>query len=896
MQRNLAKFEQLLARGATSSGRKRSSSQSGSGDEAEENEEEGEEAESSDSSSDSSSDDEGGSEYVITGKFGAMKITGGGKSSKKLKMKPVGRGSTSASSSSSAATAEFPGARAKNSASRAFDDSFVGSRTPGSGSGGGRQKPTCITMFRAKPKGLGLPSIRMSLADPSEKNLHSVAEEEATSATDALQLHHEIVEQVLQEEDADESEDEVDDEPLFASSLLARCSPFARCVPSAAIQQQTAKAGASAAVATQPATPAIHQSVEILAALPADRSVSVNTSGMSSAAAAAVAFDSNPTPALSSGTMRAVPVASRSAVNALSASSAIRPTELPLNNSSAHLKSSAISQPSTSSAISSSSQVGAAGVGGSSSGPNPNWTRASGAGAQDDPSRISSTSFSSASYAEDDDFADDLLSTLSDTLPPLPTPSPQHDSSRRAVLRSMVDELDASARTAIDATSTPLKTLTNSGQGGTWSASTSPSSAAATRTRWPASGRASSENNTPTLTPTPKRDSPPQHPLLLAEKSARSLHSASTTASAAASVSGGSYEFAVQQRVEQEQPADLYENFARAPRSNSNSNVSTIPNAYQTSTSASAPLLPTSALSISSTVGSQSSSSSNKWSTPPLASPSEESDASFYSNTMFLASGTQAPKSLEPAPYYLSSTSSSTLGTTSSSSEEPNESFYSNASFTSPSASTLRHKQSAEPAALRTAASDESGYYTNFTVSRMDPLLRRDGQALPRERVIAGASGGGGSSLAANFSVPTLETRTSFASPTATGSRLPPPAGFSDASPARGYNSPSPTPAPTVPAAMSGPSQVLPCQPAANDIYLPASSPARLTSAPTLSISAPVVSPVSVQQQLVWRDPAPLSAPMDGPVAFVAPPMASGPVREPPPVFPKRSVLASRPS
>ena len=35
---------------------------------------------------DSSSDDEGGSEYVITGKFGAMKITGGGPGKQKQKL------------------------------------------------------------------------------------------------------------------------------------------------------------------------------------------------------------------------------------------------------------------------------------------------------------------------------------------------------------------------------------------------------------------------------------------------------------------------------------------------------------------------------------------------------------------------------------------------------------------------------------------------------------------------------------------------------------------------------------------------------------------------------------------------------------------------------------------
>ena len=74
MRRNLVKFEQLLARGsAASSGRPRSSSQSGSGPGGEEEEDEEEEE-----STDSSSDDEGASEYVITGKFGAMKITGGG--------------------------------------------------------------------------------------------------------------------------------------------------------------------------------------------------------------------------------------------------------------------------------------------------------------------------------------------------------------------------------------------------------------------------------------------------------------------------------------------------------------------------------------------------------------------------------------------------------------------------------------------------------------------------------------------------------------------------------------------------------------------------------------------------------------------------------------------------
>ena len=78
LKRNLAKFEQLLARGsAASTGRPRSSSQSGSGS-GSGGEEEEDEQEEEEESTDSSSDDEGGSEYVITGKFGAMKITGGG--------------------------------------------------------------------------------------------------------------------------------------------------------------------------------------------------------------------------------------------------------------------------------------------------------------------------------------------------------------------------------------------------------------------------------------------------------------------------------------------------------------------------------------------------------------------------------------------------------------------------------------------------------------------------------------------------------------------------------------------------------------------------------------------------------------------------------------------------
>ena len=172
-----------------------------------------------------------------------------------------------------------------------------------------------------------------------------------------------------------------------------------------------------------------------------------------------------------------------------------------------------------------------------------------------DASRFSSSSFSSAStasYGEDDELVNDLCSTLSDTFPPLPALSSQEDS-QLAVLRSALDELDASARgrTALDSTATlsPLR-MTN---GQTSSISSSP--ADGTRVFLP------SAEDTPTT-----HESPPHHPLLLADKSA-------ARPQLAVAAGGGADAFSEQQ------PADLYDNFARAPRTNQTTSTTCAANA-----------------------------------------------------------------------------------------------------------------------------------------------------------------------------------------------------------------------------------------------------------------------------------------------------------------------------
>ena len=757
MKRNLVKFEQLLARGsAASSGRPRSSSQSGSGSGGEEEEDEKEEEE--EESTDSSSDDEGGSEYVITGKFGAMKITGGGPGKQKQKL------------ASESGGAESPTKAKGASASRALDDSFVGSRRAqaggAAGRAGGRQRSTCITVFRAKPKGLGLPTLRAPLPDPSENKLRPITE--ADELRQSAQQQHEVAELVLEE---DEEPDDEPDEPLFSGALLATTSPFT-CVRQALSTTQTIVT----AIAAQPSTPAIVQAEEMLSVakpvLPAAGCVCVNTS-----------------------------------------------------------------------------------------------------------SGFSSSSFSSAStasYGEDDELVDDLCSTLSDTFPPPPSLSPQEDS-RRAALRSAFDELDASARgrTALDssATCTPLR-MTN-GCVGMSSSSCSSSPGGGTRV-FPAA----SAGNTPT-----RHESPPHHPLLLAEKSA-------ARAQLAVAAGGGADAFSEQQ------PADIYENFSRAARTNQ----------ISTSTTCAANALPSSFPASQLASGSQSCDPSSYWTTPSLVSPAgEESEASLYSNTLFVASSASALKPLESAPYYLSSTGSSTLGSTCS------DECYSNCSFTSPP-----HRQMPE------AAESESSYYSNFAVTRKGPM---NGRAPGRERVVFGAEAGrgGGTSLASSCAVAKLEAMPSFAVPTrtpVTDALPPPPAAFSDGSgtsspvtsdkcispsPSRRYiSAPSPAP-PAQPVAAAAATAArsacataaesvqVPSQPAAHDIYLPVSSPARLTSAPALSIAAPVAPVAPAGEQLIWRDPAPLSATAEGSVALIAPAMSRGRVREPPPVIPTRSPIANKP-
>ena len=61
-------------------------------------------------------------------------------------------------------------------------------------------------MFRAKPKGLGLPSIRAPLPDPSENNLLPITE--ADELRQSAQQQHEVAELMLEEDEEPDDEDD----------------------------------------------------------------------------------------------------------------------------------------------------------------------------------------------------------------------------------------------------------------------------------------------------------------------------------------------------------------------------------------------------------------------------------------------------------------------------------------------------------------------------------------------------------------------------------------------------------------------------------------------------------------------------------------------------------------